>query len=118
AEKLERDPRLAGYVQQIDEIDLKLAENGDKAEAERLAKRKLVLQKKADDRGAELAASLGAARADELNNRLATDTKSLAQLRDSIAMTKQELGDLNYELNQYVTAKDEDKRVRDDIARL
>jgi len=118
AEKVERDPRLAGYVQQIDEIDLKLAENGDKVEAERLAKRKLVLQKKADERAAELAASLGAARSDELNNRLATDTKSLAQLKESIAMTKQELGDLTYELNQYVTAKDEEKSIREYSARL
>src|SRR6185436_14751965 len=107
------DPRLVNYVQQVDEIDLKLAEMSDVGEkspdALKLQRRKGALEKKIEERRASLLATLHAAKVEELEGRLRSSEQYMKELEEAIAAIKQDLGEMTYQMGQYLTAKDEEK---------
>jgi hypothetical protein len=121
-ERVEADPRLMNYVQQVDEIDLKLAEMPDVGEKSpdvlKLQRRKAALEKKIADRRESLLATLGTAKVEELEGRLRSSENYMKELNESIAQLKQDLGDLTNQMSQYLTAKDEEKTTRDLLAQV
>ena len=119
AEKIEQDPRLNGYVQQVDEIDLKLADGSVAGpEVTRMEKRKAVLKEKIGERRNEMTANLRGARLRSLKDKIEADTQARDLLNKEIGMAKQDLGDLNYQLGQYQNAKEEEARTREIIHKL
>ncbi len=108
--KIDKDPRLNNYLGQIDEIDLKLAKSGASAEdAARLQKRKSALEAKAKQRRDDLAALLLQAKTESLQNTIDTAGQTLADLKPRLNQAKQELGELTYQMSQYLSAKDEER---------
>jgi len=116
----EREPRLESYLREVDSIDLTIAEYEDNASAEvaKLSRRKSVLQKKLEQRRAQLVAELDAARTAELELKIKTMQDCLTQLDREIGQGKQDLGDLTYQMTQYLVAIEEEKQTRELLRRV
>ncbi len=112
--KIEDDARLNRYIQQIDEIDLTLAEQtSPEPEVKRLERRKAALEAKAAQRRKELETSLRKATVDRLTAQLDSQEQAIEKLDEQIKQSKFTLGDLIYQMTQYLTARDEEKATRE-----
>ena len=120
--QVDQDQRIDRYLQQLDEIELKLAEMADEGDnptdLARLKKRKAALAKKIEGRRSELLTNLHAARTDELEARLDSIQQRSKGLNDPVNQAKQDLGDLTYQLTQYLSAKEEERQLRETLRRV
>jgi uncharacterized protein involved in exopolysaccharide biosynthesis len=116
--EVEKDSRVAGYLQQLDAMDLELSDLSDGVGKDspavvKLERRKKTLQKKADDRIAELLAATRQSHFASLQNQLETAQEYAKSLNESIDEIKSDLGDLTNAMAQYLTLKDEEQSTRE-----
>lgn len=121
-EMVSRDPLLNNYRQALDQIDIQMAElsklGPDHPMIKQLKSRRESSQKKYDDLHAEQAAKYRSGYMDRLRAAAEAEQMGVNRLRKEVEGVKSTLSGLTSDLNEYLTLLEEQKTVRETLAKI
>jgi capsular exopolysaccharide synthesis family protein len=116
-ELVDRDQEVQMLKNNLLQIDMQLSANLSFGEEHNIVKglkhQKEQLQDKLDNKIAEVRAKETASYIEMLRSAKEAGEMALKGITDQIGQAKQDLGDLTYQMSQYLTAKDEEKTVHE-----
>ncbi len=121
-EMIARDGMLNGYRQNVDMIDVQLAEMAklgpDHPVVKQLNDRREALLKKYDDLRAEQASKYRAAYLDRLKAAMAIEELAVERMSKQLESVRTDLAALTADLNSYLVLLEEQKTVRDTLTKI